>query len=249
MMKNSYAKLGVHGLAVAMMLAFSTGLQADSPYPTLGPVHVADAAAQPRAVTQAAAPAVQNGPDLGYHPVSATAALALRQACWSRLRILDVTEEGWVRRGADLLDNKQAGHYYRNAAALDALKQLRNGRSHRIQASIWTWVPAPLGAALFAYIGGAVANVQYGQVKSDGTYYYSQETIGQKIGQDALVGAGVGLLLGAALGIPISLSKGHQAGEDDHNAAESFNRKLLSDLRLQAQPEPGGAKLGVDKSF
>jgi hypothetical protein len=248
-MTKHFGKWGAAGSAVAMTLALASAAWADAPYPTLGPVQVADAPAQPQPVTQTAAPALKAGPDLGYHPVPPAAALALRQACWSRLRILDVTEEGWVRRGADLLDNKQAGHYYRNAAALDALKQLRRGRSHRIQASIWTWVPAPLGAALFAYIGGAVANFQYGMPNSDGTYNYSQNTIGQKIGQDALVGAGIGLVLGAALGIPMAHSKGHQAEQDDRDAAESYNRKLLGDLRLRAQPEPGGAKLGVDRSF
>jgi len=248
-MKNAFGTLGMPGLAAAMVLAFVLpgSLRADVAYPTLGPVQVADAPAQPSAVTHAAAAVA--GPDLGYRTVPPTVALALRQACWSRLRILDVNQQGWVKRNGEWLDNKQAGHYYRNASALDALRELRHGRSHRIQASVWRWAAFPVGAVFFAYIGGAAANIQYGQVKSDGSYYYSQETIGQKIGQDALVGACIGAALGAALGIPISLSKGHQAERDDRSAAESFNRKLLDDLRLRAQPEPGGAKLGVDKSF
>ena len=236
-------------LAVALALAWALpeGLRADAPYPTLGPAQVADSPGQP--VTQAAFAAADTGPDLSYRPVSSTAALGLRQACWSRLRILDVNDDGWVKRGGGWLDNKQAGYYYKGAAALDALSQLRHGRAHRIQASLWTWVPMPVGAVVLGYAGVIVALFQYGVPNPDGTYNYSQQTIGQKESQDLVVGAALGLALGAALGLPLAYGDAAKARQDNRDAAGSFNRKLLRDLRLQAQPEPGGAKLGVQKSF
>ena len=197
----------------------------------------------------AAADAAVKVPAWAFHPAAPEAALALRQSSWSQLRIMEVDARGWVRRSDGWMDNKDAGHYYRSAGALEALQGMRRGRSHRLQGILWTWAAPTLGGVLLALAGGETASIQYGTVNSAGGYNYSSDIIAQKIGQDALIGAGVGALLGAAVGLPLGLSNRHQADQDDRAAAESFNQKLLKDLRLQAQPLPGGARLGLEKGF
>ena len=221
-------------------------------YPTLGSVEIGDASKEERGIE----PRASSSPlaalliaDLSYHPASSTASLELRQASWRVLRIMDVNEDGGVLRNGLWLSDKEAGRYYRNAGAIDSLQLNRRGFAHHIQASIWTWVPVPVGTVLLAFIGGAIANGQYGTPNPDGTYNYSQNTIAQKEGQDALVGAAIGLALGAALGAPMAISYHHRTEEDFHEAADRFNLKLLRDLKLRAVPAQGGGKIGIDKAF
>ncbi|HTA17023.1 MAG TPA: hypothetical protein VK786_04690 [bacterium] len=240
-------------LALGLVLA-SRGLPADSGQsgPLLGQVDVEDAAAAPTSPAGAAADQYVGLPDsvdLSYHPVPATDALSLRQACWESLRISQVKCDGKVLRGGLWLTRKEAGYYYRNANVPLAVRLNRKALGYQIQGSVWL-IASPLVGLVVGVYGGLLNAIdRYDGVNADGSFSYSDSYINNRVGQEALAGGAIGLVLGTALGIPMGLMDCRKAETYRQNAAETFNRKLLQDLQLYAVPKPGGGMLGVQKQF
>jgi hypothetical protein len=221
------------------------GLPADSGQsgPSTGQVDVEDAADAPTGAEPASV-------DLSYHPVPATDALSLRQSCWDSLRISQVKPDGKVLRGGLWLTGKEAGHYYRNADVALAVRLNREAFAYDIQGSVWMIASPVVGLVVGAYGGVLNAVYRYGQRNSDGTYDYNDNTyLRTRVYQEALVGGAIGLVLGAAIGIPMGVMDCRKAEVFRQNAADTFNHKLLQDLQLYAVPKPGGGELGVQKQF
>jgi len=220
------------------------GLPADSGQsgPATGQVDVGDAA-------DASTDAEPASADLSYHPVSATAALSLRQSCLDSMRISQVKPDGKVLRGGLWLTRKEAGHYYRNADAPLAVRLNRDSVAYDIQGSVWMIASPVLGMVVGAYGGVLNAVYRYAPRNANGTYDTRDTYTNTRAYQESLVGGAIGLVLGAAIGLPMGMMDCRKAELDRQKAADTFNHKLMQDLQLYAVPKPGGGELGVQKQF
>ena len=231
----------------------SQGFSPETHLQNLGAMEVGDATESGLSETAASLQGTINGlgfqEDLGYHPASSAASLELRLASWREMRIIDTDREGRVLRNSGWLNFKQTGHYYRNTRDPDVIQFYHQGVSHRLETSLWSWVPAPLAGGVLALVGYIVAANQYGGIDSNGKADYSLDTRAQKQGQDAVIGGIAGLALGAALGIPMAISSGRRTDAYFHEAAERYNLKLLGDLHLKVLPTRGGGKIDINKNF
>ena len=164
--------------------------------------------------------------------------LALRQARWQRLRILDLNDNGEAFRNGRWMDRNEQIQVYRKHEADDALALMRQSRAHGFAAGFFM-VAAPAGLALLGgYIGQAVDQQKASDMGAtgSGSLYTTW-------------GAGGGALLGLIIG---GVIHHYQSAASDNlraQAAESYNRKILDDLQLGAAPLPGGAALGVEGRF
>lgn len=170
--------------------------------------------------------------DLGQAP------LAQRQADWRRLRILDMNDDGETFRNGRWLGRDEQIRLYRKHEADEALSLMRQSRAHGFAGGFFM-VAAPAGLALLGgYIGQQVDQERannLGATGSGSTY--------------TTWGAGGGALLGLIIGGTIHHYQSAASDELRAQAAESYNRKLLDDLQLNAAPVPGGATLGLSGHF
>ena len=147
-------------------------------------------------------------------------------------------QKGWSEVDGNLYDAEDTQAYYMQASATaEAALQEKARAYHRNSFSM----PALI------VLSGAVTGFAAGWIydKSRGIPAVSEYG-------DA-TDSSYGLIFGAMAGVlPAVLDMlyyQHQANKLKHQAADSFNGRLMENLSLKIVPQPGGAKAGVDLKF
>jgi len=146
-------------------------------------------------------------------------------------------------------DNNAMGHYYKAMKIRAALSEARSATADKAMA-----IAFPSGLVLIGAGVGFVGEYfsQWTNEESSSSQgwgfdyyrYYSTTNAGQ-LKQAALIGAGVGLALGA----PLCAYFSARALQAPGKAADAFNRKLLKRLQLEAAPQAGGAAMKASLRF
>jgi hypothetical protein len=177
---------------------------------------------------------------LAYQPASPTASLEDRTASWRALSFQALQFGGSAARGGMDLKKPQQRLCMELAQAQDALDLMERSDAAGRDSMLWITIAPGAGAVAGLFTGGVLGAQQPENVAGAGVL----EIVGY-----AIIGAVGGAVTGAVVGLPGCLWEHHQSAELHAEALESYNHKLLGDLRLEAAPIPGGAALGVSGKF
>jgi hypothetical protein len=154
---------------------------------------------------------------------------------WHQQRILDLDDEGYAQRASGTLSLRQQARVYHNHQAEEAEDLLHQSQVARGQGVLAVFY----GPALGAVAGYELAQTQPGRGQDQVIRGNSSVT----------VYSGAGAVLGLFTGIGVLVEQRSEARELRAQAAESYNRKLLQDLRLWVVPQQHGAALGAQAKF
>jgi len=183
--------------------------------------------------------------DISYSRVSQAASLEERMACWEAMRISRMDPDGWVQVGGSWIRQKSEAHYYDNADAKEAMDLNLQSQQYHAKGMLWAGLSTGIAVVGCGIAGGFVGAAQ--PSADAGDFVDLDQEIHAVEG--ALVGIGVGVVVGLSTGLWIQSSDNAQSRKLEVQAAESFNRKLLKDLRLDVEPLRGGGELKVKTQF
>ena len=162
-------------------------------------------------------------------------AAAVAASRWQQQRILDMDDDGYAQRAGGRLSLRQQAAVYRNHGAEEAQDLLHQSQAKRGLGVLALFYSPALGALA----GYELAQTQPGQ---------GQDQVIRGHSSDDVFSA-AGAALGLGLGIAVLLDHHGAARELRAQAAESYNRQLLQDLRLWVAPQRGGAQLQMNANF
>jgi hypothetical protein len=161
-------------------------------------------------------------------PADAVAAIR-----WRQQRILDVDDDGYAQRASGRLSLRQQANVYGDHGAQEAQDLLHQSQAKRGLGVLALFYSPALGALA----GYELAQIQPGQ----------GQVIRGHSSADVFTAAGAALGLGS--GIAVLWDHRAAARELRAQAAESYNRQLLQDLRLWVSPQRGGAQVQMNANF
>jgi len=146
-------------------------------------------------------------------------------------------------------DPQAIRRYYKAMKCRQALSEARNESTSRSLAIALPSALVGVGAVIgfvgeyFSQWTNVVTSSGQG-FGPDGYHYYSTASAGQ-MEQAALIGAGIGIAVGAPLCAYLSM----RAAKAPERAAKVFNRSLLKRLELNAVPQPGGVAVKATLNY
>jgi len=172
-----------------------------------------------------------------------------RAAYYERMKVAEVRDDDG-RIGDLWYSRSQLKQIYKETGSRDARHWANGSLGRKIAMTVAP--PVTLGAcAVFGLYFGAVAydaNAKY-VYTYDGTNYVRKISYDgddeSVIYKGALIGTGIGLMAAA---IEYGLLRS-SATNALRKSGDAFNHKLLQDLHLDLEPQPGGAKAGVSGKF